>query len=141
LLCKVTVQSKFGTRVHVKRLASQVAARISDLLRGENKVLGLYCNNTLLSGVNNVNFLGLQLDNNINWKNHIHKTVTKLRSACFLIRRMHPTFIINTLKMIYFAYFHSVMEFSISFWGVSVDSKKVFLQQKKSSQNYDRVPP
>jgi hypothetical protein len=41
--------------------------------------------NTLLSGVNNVNFLGLQLDNNINWKNHIHKTVTKLSSACFLI--------------------------------------------------------
>jgi hypothetical protein len=96
---------------------------------------------TLLSGVKNVNFLRLQLDNNINWKNHIHKTVTKLSSAYFLIQRMYPTFKINTLKMIYFAYFHYVMEYGISFWGVLTDSKKVFLQQKKSSQNYDRFPP
>jgi hypothetical protein len=86
--------------------------------------------NTLLSGVSNVKCLGLQLDD-INWKNHIHKTVTKLSSACFLIRRMYPIFNINTLKIIYFAYFHSVMENGISFWGVSADSKKVFLQQKR----------
>jgi hypothetical protein len=34
--------------------------------------------------------------------------------------------------MIYYAYFHSVMEFGIPFWGVSVDSKKIFLQQKRA---------
>jgi len=44
LLCKVLVQSKFGTRVHVKRLASLVVIRISDLLWGENRVLGRYYN-------------------------------------------------------------------------------------------------
>ena len=43
--------------------------------------------------------------------------------------------------MIYFAYFHSVMEFGILFWGVSVESKKVFLQQKKGNQNHDKFPP
>jgi hypothetical protein len=45
---------------------------------------------------------------------------------------MYPSFNLNTLKLIYFAYFHSVMEFGILFWGVSVESKKVFLQQKKA---------
>jgi hypothetical protein len=29
------------------------------------------------------------------------------------------------------AYFHSIMEFGIIFWGVSVESKRIFLQQKR----------
>jgi len=97
--------------------------------------------NRLLTGVNNTKFLGLELDTNINWKNHIHKTLPKLSSASYLIRRMYPSFNINTLKMIYFAYFHSVMEFGILFWGVSVESKKVFLQQKRVIRIMTGSPP
>jgi hypothetical protein len=33
--------------------------------------------------------------------------------------------------MVYFAYFHSIMEYGIMFWGSSGESKKIFLQQKK----------
>ena len=33
--------------------------------------------------------------------------------------------------MIYFAYFHSVLEYGIIFWGASVESKRIFLQQKR----------
>ena len=44
---------------------------------------------------------------------------------------MYPFCNLNTLKMIYFAYFHSVMQFGIIFWGVSVESKRIFLQQKR----------
>jgi hypothetical protein len=44
---------------------------------------------------------------------------------------MCPSCNINTLKMIYFAYFHSIMEFGIIFWVVSVESKRIFLQQKR----------
>jgi hypothetical protein len=54
-----------------------------------------------------------------------------LCSACYLIRRMHLFVDTITLKMIYFAYFHSAMEFGIIFWGNSTESKKVLLQQKK----------
>jgi hypothetical protein len=87
--------------------------------------------NMSLSGVDNTKFLGLRLDKHINWKNHIHKTLPKLSSVCYLIRRMYPYFNKTTLKMIYFAYFHSVMEFGTPFWGVSIESKKVFLQQER----------
>jgi ribosomal protein L36 len=62
---------------------------------------------------------------------HVQKILPKLCSACYLVRRMYPFFDINTLKMIYSAYFHSVMEFGIIFWGNSAESKKVLLQQKK----------
>jgi hypothetical protein len=96
--------------------------------------------NRLLIGANNTKFLGLELDKNVNWKNHIQKTLPKLSSACYLIRWMYPSCNLNTLKMIYFAYFHSIMEFGI-FWGVSVESKKVFLQQKRIIRIMTGSPP
>jgi hypothetical protein len=85
----------------------------------------------LLSEINHTKFLGLELDKNINWKNHVQKILPKLSSACYLIRRMSPFCNLTTLKMIYFAYFHSIMEFGIIFWGISVESKKILLQQKR----------
>jgi len=38
---------------------------------------------------------------------------------------------LNTLKMIYFAYFHSLINYGIIFWGNSLESNKIFLAQKK----------
>jgi hypothetical protein len=37
----------------------------------------------------------------------------------------------ETLKLVYFAYFHSIMSYGIIFWGNSTDNKKVFYIQKK----------
>jgi hypothetical protein len=38
----------------------------------------------------------------------------------------------NTLKSIYFAYFHSVVMYGIMFWGNSPNSRKIFTLQKKT---------
>jgi hypothetical protein len=32
----------------------------------------------------------------------------------------------ETLKLVYFAYFHSIMSYDIIFWGNATDGKKVF---------------
>ena len=82
-------------------------------------------------GINNTKFVGLELDKNISWKNHLQKILPKLSSACYLARRMYPCCKWNTLKMIYFAYFHAVMEYGIIFWGHSVESKRIFQRQKR----------
>jgi hypothetical protein len=37
----------------------------------------------------------------------------------------------TTFKTIHFAYFHSIMTYSIVFWGNSVESKRVFHLPKK----------
>ena len=34
--------------------------------------------------------------------------------------------------MIYIAYFHAIMEYGIIFWGDSVESKRIFQQQKRT---------
>jgi hypothetical protein len=73
----------------------------------------------------------------MNWKSHIAKILPKLRRACFTVRSVYPHGSLNTLKIIYFAHFHSIMSYGIIFGGNSTESKKVFLAQKKL--NYDRI--
>jgi hypothetical protein len=61
-------------------------------------------------GINNTKFLGLELDKNISWKNHVKKKMlSKSSSACYLARRMYPCCKSNILKIIYNAYFHAVI--------------------------------
>jgi len=76
-------------------------------------------------------FLGLELDKFLNWRNHIDKLLLKLSSACFAIRSMSSHCNITTIKMVYCAYFHSLLEYGIAFWGNSNESVKVFKLQKR----------
>jgi hypothetical protein len=88
--------------------------------------------NNSIEEVTNATFLGLELDKNINWKNHVEKILPKLSRACYTIRTMYPISSLNTLQMIYFAYFHSILDYGIIFWGNSTESKRVFLAQKRT---------
>ena len=47
------------------------------------------------------------------------------------MRLVKPLVTIDTLRMIYYSYFHSVMTYGLSFWGNSPDSIKIFRLQKK----------
>jgi len=91
----------------------------------------------LIKEVTNINFLGLELDNYISWKNHVTKILPKLSRACYAVRAMYPISCMNTLKMIYFAYFHSIINYGIIFWGNSTECKKVLLGPKENNQNHD----
>jgi hypothetical protein len=64
--------------------------------------------------VQTAKFLGLQVDNNLNWKTHIQYIIPKLRSACFAMRTITSLMKTETLKLVYFAYFHSIMSYGIS---------------------------
>jgi hypothetical protein len=72
-------------------------------------------------------FLGLQIDNNLNWKMYIKYVIPELSSAYFAMRTVTPLLKIDTLKLVYFAYFHSIMSYRVIFWGNSTDSKRIFI--------------
>jgi len=76
-------------------------------------------------------FIGLDLDKFLNWKNHFDKLLPKLSSACFVIQSMLSHCNTTTIKRIYFAYFHSILEYGIVFWGNSTESLKVFRPQRR----------
>jgi hypothetical protein len=80
----------------------------------------------------NTKFLGLQIDNHLNWTNHIDKLIPKLSEACYAVRSMCHIINTDTVKSVYFAYFHSTVKYGIIFWGNSSNSKKIFTLQKKT---------
>jgi hypothetical protein len=53
-------------------------------------------------------FLGLQIDNHLNWKNHIDQIIPKLSAACYMVKQMYYICNSDTLRLIYFAYFYSM---------------------------------
>jgi hypothetical protein len=55
----------------------------------------------------------------------------KLSEACYAIRSMFPISNINTLKSIYFTYFHFIIKYRIMFWENCSNSRKIFTLQKK----------
>jgi hypothetical protein len=85
-----------------------------------------------LQDVKNIKFLGIEIDKFKNWKAHVKLILPKLGNAYFEIRYMQSCSNIETLRMIYLAYFHSTMKYGIIFWGNSAEVKKIFLLQKRT---------
>jgi hypothetical protein len=85
-----------------------------------------------ITKANHIKFLGLTIDDSMSWKTHVGVILPMLSSACFAIRAVKPYVSHQTLKAIYYAYFHAIMSYGVIFGGQSPDSLKVFLLQKRA---------
>jgi len=63
-----------------------------------------------------IKLLRLFINNNFSWKIRIECITSKLSSTCYAMRSVKPYVSINTLKMIYYSYFHSVMTYGLLLW-------------------------
>jgi hypothetical protein len=90
----------------------------------------------VLTETDNVKFHGLQLHNNLTWKIYIDQFLQKLSSACFIMRRLVHVSHTDTLRTVYFAYFHSLVKYGIIFFwgGNSTNMERVFRLQKRISR-------
>ena len=89
-------------------------------------------NGHVISETEQFKFLGVHIDSKLSWKAHVQDLVPKLNSAIFTIRTISEISDFSTRKVVYFAYFHSLMTYGIVFWGNSPDAKRIFLAQKRA---------
>jgi len=57
----------------------------------------------------NTKLLGLPNDNHLNLKSNENQMIPMLSGTCYAVRSMFHISNINTLKPVYFTYFHSVI--------------------------------
>jgi len=73
----------------------------------------------------------MHIDNHMNWKNHVEQILPKLSAACFSVRNLIHTVNPDILRMVFFEYFHSVLQYGIIFWGNSAHVHQIFKLQKR----------
>jgi len=91
--------------------------------------LNYQCN--YIKSSTNTKFLGLIIDDSLTWKAHTNQMMSKLNTVCFVIRIIQAMMSQETLRMVFFAYVHSVMNYGIIFWGNQTHSGKIFRIQKR----------
>lgn len=88
--------------------------------------------NTNFEVTENCKFLGIFLDRKLSWINHIENLKSRLGSAIFVLKKLRFTLNLKTLLMVYHAYFGSIIQYGIQFWGNSCHIKIILKLQKKA---------
>lgn len=88
-------------------------------------------NNEVVKYVPSTKFLGLWIQNNLKWDDHINYLLKKLCVICYQFRSLVNYVNISTVKNMYFAYVYSVLKYGILFWGNSPPCNKLFIMQKR----------
>jgi hypothetical protein len=88
--------------------------------------------NRLIANTSYTNFLGITIENMLQWKRHMDQLFSKLRAACYAVRVLKRFMTQETLAVVYYAYFHLIMNNGIIFRGDSPYSINSFRLQKKA---------
>jgi hypothetical protein len=80
---------------------------------------------------NYVKFLGIHIDKNLTYKNHIDALLKKLNQCVFVMRVLSRVCNQETLLKVYYGLVYSRLVYGIIIWGNSVDAGKIFNIQKK----------
>ena len=100
-----------------------------------DKSRAIFINGQKITKVKSTKFLGIFIDEKLNWSAHLDYLEKKLRSVSGALCRIRRSIPVEYYKTIYAALFESHLSFGISVWGVALkqnDSDKVFITQKHS---------
>jgi hypothetical protein len=93
--------------------------------------LDIKYNDECIEHTNVAKFLGLDIDNQLNWKVHTETLDKKINNFVFALRRITKSSDRKTALLAYHGYIGSILRYGIIFWGNSTNKKNVFIAQKK----------
>ena len=92
----------------------------------------LKINQTEIKREQSLKFLGVMVDENLNWKSHIDLLLNKISKNVGILYKASKLLNFRCLKSIYFALIHSYINYANIAWASSCKTglKKIFLKQK-----------
>ncbi|CAH2217049.1 jg26091, partial [Pararge aegeria aegeria] len=98
-------------------------------------------NNEELNPVDTTVFLGITLDAKLQWGPHVNNLSNRLSSAAYAVKKIRHLTDIETARLVYFSYFHSIMSYGILLWGNAADIGTIFVLQKKAVRAIYKTGP
>jgi hypothetical protein len=99
--------------------------------RGEPITLDVSYLNKKIETTNQTKFLGINIDNNLNWKTHAEYVRGKLSQFSYALYMLAKVADIGTVVTAYHAFAGSILRYGIIFWGNSCLKEYIFKAQKK----------
>ena len=96
---------------------SGVCSRSLPFVGNSDESKAIYINNVMIKEVSEVKFLGIILDNQLNWLPHVKYLVNKLRSAASALCRIRHWIPKDKYLTVYHALFESHLTYGITVWG------------------------
>lgn len=100
------------------------------IFRAKNEQLNLRFQDCAVESVENLSFLGVNIDRNLNWSSHVEKISPMIARYGYALRTIRMIGLDAALTA-YHAYVHSRIRYGIIFWGRSTEAQRVFLLQKR----------
>ena len=96
------------------------------------KLPTLRINNNEVKRVYDTSFLGVTIDESLNWDKHIKNIENKISKNLGILYKAKQVLEIESLKKLYFAFIHSYLNYCNIIWGSTFKSniKKLFSKQK-----------
>ena len=86
----------------------------------ENDIPQLMINNIIIGKVNEFNFLGLTINEFLNWRSHSAKIANKISRTLGVMNKLKRYLPFSAMKLMYDSLVLSQLQFGISCWGLNV---------------------
>ena len=90
-----------------------------------------------------VKFLGLLVDEHLDWSHHCNYVMNKLSSSLYMMNTVKNFLPPDSRKILYHSFFHSYLSYGVMLWGPSTSAwyqNKLLILQKKAMRIIKNVP-
>ena len=111
----------------------ETCARVRPFAYENDQSRAIFINGVKISKVSSTKFLGVVIDEELNWGPHLQYLTKKARSITGAICRIRKSIPTDLYLKLYNALFESHLSYGISVWGVAIKEKsddKLFIAQK-----------
>ena len=116
------------------RETDETCARTRPFAHQNDISRAIFINGMKIEKVSSAKFLGVVIDEKLNWDQHVQYLLKKLRSITGALCRIRKSIPNNLYLKLYSALFESHLTYGISVWGVSLkdnENDKLFVTQKQ----------
>ena len=125
--------SKITTWLHSNKLELNASKSKFIIFFKHSKIiskLNIWANGNQIEEVQEFNFLGITIDQNITWTQHIRKVSIKILRVIGELRKLKGIFPQHILRLIYNSLIHPHLIYGVNLWGFK--HKRITILQKKA---------